>query len=134
MIPGKAWKDIKKLCPCIRGLYFQLADAFWEATSEELVVIETLRDVERQKHYVRIGASRTMNSKHLPQPPDMKSLAFDVCPSSYLKLKQWNPHGAHWTLLGRLAKDLGLGWGGSLWLPSFVDQPHFQLKECQCNR
>jgi peptidoglycan L-alanyl-D-glutamate endopeptidase CwlK len=33
-------------------------------------VIDGLRTVERQRELVRIGASKTMNSRHLPQPEE----------------------------------------------------------------
>lgn len=132
MIPGKAYRDLRYLCPCIRQKCIQLNRDFEQLTGDFLVVIETLRNEERQHYYLSIGASRTMNSKHLPQPPDDLSLAFDACPNTYLSLKAWHPRGIYWKNLGALGRKLGLEWGGD-W-KSFPDQPHFQLPECQCNR
>lgn len=132
-LPGSAFKSPKHLCPCIRAMYYQLADAFWEQAGESLTVIETLRDEERQHYYVSIGSSRTMKSKHLPQPPSNLSLAFDVAPSSYLSLKLWFPKGPHWQTMGTIGARVGLQWGGVIWLPSWEDKPHFQLAECRCD-
>lgn len=125
-IPGWATKDPLALCPCIREKFLSL----FEQSSTDLVVIETGRDEERQHHYLRTGVSQTMYSKHLPQPPNGKSIAFDVCPKPYLKEKGWAPGGPLWTQVAEAGKGLGLSWGGD-W-PNFKDRPHFQLDECSC--
>lgn len=126
----KAWKDPSKLCPCIRKLFNELLDRYHKDTGEWLTVVETMRDEEMQRHYYNIGASRTLKSKHLPQPPRSLALAFDVAPTHYLGLKAWNPNGAAWAAMGNIGRTLGLEWGGD-W-KTFVDQPHFQLRECRC--
>lgn len=122
-------RDPQRLCPCIRGAYFALLDSA-EDNGILLTTIETIRQLERQAYYVNIGASRTMNSKHLPQPPNNLALAFDVVPTAYLKERHWHPKGEYWQTLGRIAEKLGLTWGGT-W-ESFVDLPHFQADECFC--
>lgn len=38
-----------------------------ELTTQDFTVIEGVRTIERQREYVRRGASQTMNSRHLPQ-------------------------------------------------------------------
>jgi peptidoglycan L-alanyl-D-glutamate endopeptidase CwlK len=123
-------RDPLDLCPCIRKKYA----AFIERAHElgiAVTTIETMRDIDTQKLYVRRGASQTMNSKHLPQKPNGKALAFDAAPTTYLSMKAWNPNGPQWSALGTIGKDLGLGWGGDMW-KTFVDKPHFQLTACEC--
>lgn len=51
-------------------------------------------------------------------------LAFDVVPSEYLPLKDWNPEGSLWPKIGAIGKSIGLEWGGD-WKKK--DLPHFQL-------
>lgn len=46
----------------------RVAYAAIEITKCDFTVLEVKREVERQKHLVAIGASQTMNSKHLVQP------------------------------------------------------------------
>lgn len=118
-------KDPFKLCPCVRTKYFSLK----EKTKEPLTLIETLRDMSRQIHYVNIGVSKTMFSKHLPQPPNNLSLAFDVVPTSLLTEPLWDTHSPLWEKLGRLGESLGLSWGYRLW---GWDKPHFHLPKCEC--
>jgi len=125
MIPGKAWSTPSKLCPCIRDKFFQL-----EARLQELniayKVLETMRDVERQIYYVNIGTSKTMNSKHLPQAPKELSLAVDLAPVEYMKLKHWNPNGILWETIRHHSREVGMicniPW----------DKPHHQLNKCEC--
>lgn len=92
--------------------------------------IETMRDLARQTWYVETGVSRTMHSLHLPQPPTDLARAFDLCPYDYLIIKNWNPGGKLWRVMGDAGRGLGLEWGGD-W-PTFKDQPHFQLSKCAC--
>lgn len=118
-----------KLCPCIRAKYLR----FYEEAKVQgikLTTIETQRDLERQIYYKQIGSSRTLKSYHLPHPPLGLSLAFDVCPTEYLKIKYWNPGGELWEKLGVIGRTLGLGWGGD-W-QGWKDRPHFDLHECEC--
>jgi peptidoglycan L-alanyl-D-glutamate endopeptidase CwlK len=123
-------RNPERLCPCIRGLYFGLLDSAQDA-GIEVATIETIRAKDRQEHYVKVGASWTMRSKHLPQPPNQLALAFDIAPKDYLTIPGWAPKGEHWQTLGRLGKKLGLVWGGD-WTKA-RDYPHFQLERCNCD-
>ena len=51
-------------------------------------------------------------------------LAFDVVPTEYISLPDWNPTGALWSKIGLIGKSVGLEWGGD-WKKK--DLPHFQL-------
>lgn len=129
-IPGKASRRTQDLCPCLRDRYFRFAI---RALEEGIgcTLLETLRDMERQAHYIATGVSWTENSRHLPQPPKGLALAFDVAPTEYLSMKGWNPTGNEWAVLAAIGKTLGLVWGGD-W--KVRDRPHFQLEFCVCPR
>lgn len=129
MIPGWATRDPNKLCPCIHALYSRFI-AHFASREVWITTIETLRDLERQKWYVKTRVSRTLKSLHLPQPPKQLALAFDVAPRAYLNVKNWNPGGPLWNEMGAFGHTLGLQWGGD-WA-TFKDKPHFQLPRCQC--
>jgi hypothetical protein len=129
VIPGWATRDPVKLCPCIRLLHAQFIARF-AAQEVWIQTIETMRDLERQKWYKKTRVSRTLNSFHLPHPPNGLALAFDVAPRAYLNVKGWNPGGPLWNEMGAVGHVLGLQWGGD-WR-SFKDKPHFQLPACQC--
>lgn len=51
-------------------------------------------------------------------------LAFDVAPTEYLSMPDWNPSGPLWAKIGSIGKSVGLEWGGD-WQKK--DLPHFQL-------
>lgn len=51
-------------------------------------------------------------------------LAFDVVPTEYLSMSDWNPAGPLWATIGAIGKSVGLEWGGD-WKKK--DFPHFQL-------
>ncbi len=51
-------------------------------------------------------------------------LAFDVVPTEYISLPDWNPTGPLWAKIGSIGKSVGLEWGGD-WQKK--DLPHFQL-------
>lgn len=127
--PGQSSRDPLKLCQCLRVLYLDLIE---QAKAEDIscVLIETLRDAERQQYYIDEGVSWTKRSKHLPQPPSGLSLAFDLAPKDYLKHKLWLPGGPLWLRLGEIGQDLGLRWGGAWRLTP--DYAHFELRVCQC--
>ena len=67
-------------------------------------------------------------SMHLPQPPEGKSKAIDICPVAYLNLPLWNPDGPFWKEIGAIGKSLGLVWGGDwIHLNNGTGDPwHFQ--------
>jgi hypothetical protein len=98
-----------------------------------LILVETWRDYPRQVYYVAHGVSRTMNSKHLPQPPNGLSLAVDAVPVRVLSLKGWAPGHEDWLVYTAAARAQGLECGGD-WAGKDKgwDWPHLQLKECLC--
>lgn len=52
-------------------------------------------------------------------------LAFDVVPTVYKDMANWNPSGPLWATIGSIGEGLGLTWGGR-W--SDPDAPHFELR------
>ena len=120
-------KSLNKLMQCDEdlALVMQLAITY---TKYDFGIGETLRKVERQKELVDSGASQTMDSRHLPNVSG-ESEACDII--VYVNGK------VTWEIkyyrkvacaIFRAAIDLGIQveWGG-LW-ESFVDGPHWQLK------
>jgi peptidoglycan LD-endopeptidase CwlK len=93
------------------------------------VVTEGLRTRERQAELVRAGASRTMNSKHLPQADGM-SHAVDVA-ATVTGAVRWDfpLYDRIAFVMKKAATSLGvqIEWGGD-W-QSFRDGPHYQLAE-----
>lgn len=97
-----------------------------EITEIDFTVLEGVRTKEKQRHYVEIGASQTMNSKHLIQS-DGYAHAVDL--GAYVNGQvSW-----HWPLYHKIAAAMfkasnefgvDLEWGGD-WL-SFPDGPHWQ--------
>jgi len=125
MIPGTISNNSDDLCSCIRVKYLDLVTEL-DKLKIQVTLLETLRDFDRQRYYVSIGSSKTYNSKHLPQPPFGKSLAFDLAVTEYMTLKNWNPKGPLWEKIREVSRSLGLicniPW----------DKPHHQLNECEC--
>ena len=128
--PGLASKDLRKLCPCVRGRFLQHLQVAVDR-GIPIAVIETWRDLDRQRYYVSTGASQTMRSYHLPQPPHGLSLAYDIAPRAYLYMKGWNSGGELWQRLADIGLELGMEWGGN-WT-GFVDKSHYQLRACACD-
>lgn len=94
-----------------------------------VMIIDVLRTPEEQKVNLANGVSATLDSKHLPQPPDGKSLAIDICPYDTFSLHgpdklKWDPADQAWTKLGQIGEDLGLRWGGRWVKPH--DPGHFE--------
>lgn len=91
-------------------------------------VIEGPRTLERQKQLLKIGASKTLNSRHLKAGKLNVSHAVDVVPMVNGKIS-WD-----WPLYHKLApiikaaakaEKVPLEWGGD-W-KTFKDGPHWQL-------
>ncbi len=114
----------------------RLMTASLQAAPFPFRVIDGIRTLARQKELVRIGASKTMRSRHLPHPIDGLSRAVDIVP--YVDLdrdgKIETEELFSWPLIRKLApvvkaeaKRLGVAveWGGD-W-KSFPDGPHWQL-------
>lgn len=88
-------------------------------------VTYTLRTLAAQEVAKAQGRSKTIKSKHLPQPPDGKSLAIDVCPECLIGMVNYAPLDPRWWKVGEIGKALGLRWGGQ-WdrpAPPPVGQP-----------
>lgn len=100
-----------------------------------VTIITTLRSLPEQEQAVANGVSWTMKSKHLPQPPEGKSLAIDLCPTEYLTMKNWNPTGPLWWLIAKAAIDLGLrsgmDWHGIGLPPVGLTRPSFDPGHCE---
>ncbi len=97
-------------------------------TANDFIVTEGLRTKEQQAEYVKKGVSKTMNSKHLPQP-DGHSHAVDLAPLVNGK-PSWDwgkPYDDVSGAMKRAAAELGvkIQWGGD-W-KSFKDGPHYEL-------
>ena len=94
----------------------------------QFIVTCGIRTLEEQKRLMKIGATRTMRSRHLPGAKNGLSHAVDLAAIVDGKLK-WD-----WPLyakLGEVMKEAArlekvpLEWGGD-WR-TFKDGPHFQL-------
>lgn len=99
-----------------------------EISPQDFKVIEGVRTLERQKHLLKIKATKTLNSRHLT------GHAVDIVP---LPL-DWNNKKAFNQLgetMQQAAKDLGIAirWGGDWNMNGksederFYDGPHFEL-------
>lgn len=90
-----------------------------EITTQDMMVIEGVRHINRQRELVAKGASKTMNSRHLT------GHAVDLAP--YPVNWDWEYFYPIADAMKAAADELGvdLEWGGD-W-ESFPDGPHFQL-------
>ena len=82
----------------------------------QVMIITTSRTIQEQQEAVDRGVSWTMNSKHLPQPPEQKSLALDIAPFDTFQLHgpdklQWNGDDPVWLKIGLIGQSIGLKWG-----------------------
>jgi len=101
------------------------------------IVVDTLRTKEEQAELLRTGASRTLNSLHLPQTwcrvcghAGGLSHAMDAAPiadlneTNVVKAIQWDQRHVAWKIYGEEAKKLHLVWGGDWhWDFSHVQMP-----------
>lgn len=93
-----------------------------ERSPIDFTVLEGLRSEERQKHLVKTGASKTMNSRHLT------GHAIDVAPMLNGSVSwDWPLYHKLAPVIKQAANELGvdLEWGGD-WT-TFKDGPHWQL-------
>lgn len=101
-----------------------------EITDIPFKITEGMRTIERQKEMVRIGTSKTMNSRHLT------GHAVDIVPYvdvnkdgkvSTQEMYSWPLYYKLAKIMKQAAKDVGVTveWGGD-W-KSFKDGPHWQL-------
>src|SRR2546429_59843 len=95
------------------------------------IVEDTGRTPEEQVVKLAQGVSWTQHSKHLPQPPEMKSDAIDIVPRECIALKFWGWYGKvenshpYWGKLIEIGKSLGLKSG--VYFPR-SDPGHFEHK------
>jgi len=124
-------RSLNDLDSRFRPLAFELIARCTEARIC-VIIVDTLRTVEEQKDNIRRGVSWTQNSKHLPQPPEGKSLAIDIAPyHTYLlngpdKL-EWDRNDPVWKRIGEIGERLGLKWGvvrGGIQ----IDPGHFEMR------
>lgn len=127
-VVSPAIRDPNKLCPCAKSRYLDLR-MLTKKHNLGVTLIETLRMPDRQVLYMAMGVSWTMNSMHLPQPPNGLSLAIDIVPVDYLTYKSWNPLGEQWTRLQALGELAGWHVNGP-WRSK--DLAHMQLDKCLC--
>ena len=96
-------------------------------SSVDFTVLEVLRTVARQRQLVAQGASKTMNSRHLPGK-DGKTRAVDIAPMIGGKVSwDWPLYHRLAPIIKQAAQDEGvpIEWGGD-WR-TFKDGPHWQL-------
>lgn len=109
----------------------RLADVVRKAATYldfDLLVVEGARAKERQAVLVAKGASRTMNSKHIPDKTGF-SRAVDVAPVVDGEVRwDWPLFHVIAPAMKRAAQELGVAivWGGD-WRGGFRDGPHFEL-------
>jgi len=81
-----------------------------------VLIVSVLRTIEEQQQNITNGVSWTMNSKHLPQPPNGKSLAIDLVPYQQFLLNgedklQWDGSDPVWQKMAVIATGLGMRCG-----------------------
>lgn len=99
-----------------------------EQTNDVFMVVEGLRTLKRQQDLLKVGASRTLNSRHIT------GHAVDLAPvldNGEIPWGQWDRFESLAATLKAAALYLKvpLEWGGD-W-PKFRDGPHFQLPHDQ---
>lgn len=89
-------------------------------TSQDFMVIEGIRNINRQRELVAAGKSKTMNSRHLT------GHAVDLCPYP-VDWEDAEKFVAISVAMKEAAKELGIKieWGGD-WKNGW-DKPHFEL-------
>ncbi len=117
--------DINELASYVRPLYSQFLENCATA-GLDVVTIDIARTPDQQAIKISAGVSWTRNSKHLPQPPENLSEAFDVAPRELLNTKLWSPASPLWGQMGAIGVALGLVWGGD-W-EHHPDPSHFEYK------
>lgn len=119
----------------LTGVHPDLVNVVKEAASQsylDLLVVEGVRSLEREKEMVAKGASRTLNSRHLVQPCGY-GCAVDLAPVlNGVVSWSWPDYEAFAPVMKRAASDLGIvvEWGGEWHDPH--DGPHWQLPTDRC--
>lgn len=113
-------KSLDELASYVQPLVEKLI-AQAKAEGLDPVIEDTGRTKAEQDIKIASGDSRTHNSKHLPQPPEMKSEAIDLVPRACLSLKYWGWSGKletshpHWGKLIGIGTGVGLANGYLMW-------------------
>jgi peptidoglycan LD-endopeptidase CwlK len=105
----------------------QVARLALRYTSIDFIVTEGVRTVARQKTLVATGASKTMNSRHIPGKDGFaKAIDFAAWIDGTVSFA-WPPYKVIAAAFKRAAAELGIPivWGGD-W-KSFKDGPHIEL-------
>lgn len=123
----------------LKPLAFELLARLTER-NVAVMIVDTLRTEAEHLENLRKGTSAAKLSRHLPRrlrrvcasddPNREKSDALDVCPYEMYALHgpdklRWEPSDAAWRVIGDVAQQLGLVWGG-LWRQPF-DPGHVEL-------
>lgn len=99
-----------------------------QRTPVDFTVVEGVRTVAQQREYVATGASKTMDSYHLPQA-DGLGHAVDLAPlvGGAIPWNDWVQFKGLADVVKASAAELGVPveWGGD-W-KTFKDGPHFQI-------
>lgn len=99
-----------------------------QRTGVDFTVVEGVRTLAQQREYVARGASKTINSYHLPQA-DGLGHAVDLAPlvGGRIPWNDWQAFADLAAVVKACAAELGVPveWGGG-W-KSFKDGPHFQI-------
>lgn len=120
---------LKKVHPDLARV-IRRAAVMWPHKDQEFFITCSLRTLEEQKKLFAAGATRTMNSRHLPHKSDKLSRAVDLAIKVNGKVR-WD-----WPLYVQMAKTVKaaakaekvpITWGGD-WV-SFRDGPHFELNK-----
>lgn len=120
---------LKKVHPDLARV-IRRAAVMWPHKDQEFFITCSLRTLEEQKKLFAAGATRTMNSRHLPHKSDKLSRAVDLAIKVNGKVR-WD-----WPLFVQMAKTVKaaakaekvpITWGGD-WV-SFRDGPHFELNK-----
>lgn len=107
-----------------------------ESAGVPVTIITTLRSEAEQADEIARHQSWTAHSKHLPQPPEGKSLAIDLAPTACLDKPDWAPTDPTWWTIAmagvRLGLRSGMDWSGAGLPPvgqprPFWDAGHLEL-------
>jgi len=96
-------------------------------SSIDFTILEVTRTVARQKQLFAAGATKTMNSRHIPKP-DGFSRAVDIAPLDGGQVSwAWPLYFKLAPIIKQAAKEceIPIEWGGD-WR-TFKDGPHWQL-------
>lgn len=115
------WKSRKNLVGVHQDL-IKVVERAAELSQIEFIVIEGLRDLEKQKALYNSGASKTMKSRHLT------GHAIDLAAKVAGEIRwDWPLYHKIADAMAKAANELAIEieWGGD-WV-YFKDGPHFQL-------